>query len=279
MKMNEKQNALYDAVSGIDAALVQEATAPRPAQVKRTLWRVAAAAAVVAILIGAMTGIPFDLFGHEDYVTAPGLLSIRAYALDEIQISEVNSTVLEKGVELPWEYIWSPAINVVCNGLPITFNFPADAFDAENISLEISCTGGSFVDDRVERFDPVTKRPAGYEPYLGNDFSISNNDTIYWINYSKKYVPIKNQYEFDAEAPRTSYVDIIIRADKNIVGYAVIKIYEHLPEGVEWRDDVCYGYLSQVVEIVSFPLVNGRFQRVTAEYVQDQMKAIKDGDE
>ena len=265
-----------DALGGINNSMIESAMYTyNKTQKKHFPWlRIAAAAAMVAILIGLMAGIPFGLRDDGDYITAPGLLSIRAYALDEMQISEVNSTVLEKGVELPWEYIWSPAINVVCNGLPITFSFPADAFDAKNISLEISCTGGSFVDDRVNRFDLETKRPVGYEPYLGNDFSISNNETIYWINYSKKYVPFKNQYEFDAEAPRTSYVDIIIRADEYIVGYAVIKIYEHLPDGVQWRDDVCYGYLSQVVEIVSFPKVDGAYQGVSQTYVSKQFKKL-----
>jgi hypothetical protein len=83
MKMNENQKALFDAVSGIDAALVQEATAPRPAQVKRTLWRVAAAAAVVAILIGAFIG----LLGNDSNVTPFFSIQVYANETDSVELS------------------------------------------------------------------------------------------------------------------------------------------------------------------------------------------------
>ena len=83
MKMNEKQKALYDAVSGIDAALVQEATIPRPAQVKRTLWRVSAAAAVLAVLIGAFIELP----GNDSNVTPFFSIQVYANETDSVELS------------------------------------------------------------------------------------------------------------------------------------------------------------------------------------------------
>ena len=291
MKMNEKQNALYDAVSGIDAALVQEATAPRPAQVKRTLWRVAAAAAVVAILIGAMTGIPFDLFGHEDYVTAPGILSIYANAAE---VSDnIEEILLDEGVTLPATFYYRIDASVA-QVLPITLSIPEDAYPNKEITFEINAMDGIF--STAKDYDPNS--PV-YDPnasmaeklaysYYGQHFSVPNNTKMEWTPFGFDYDYVMQElekgvpyddiddsklYTFFSNIP--SYIDITIRADNHIVGYAVIEIRED--NGI--LGPYATNFTIKVIKIVSFPLLNGRFQRVTAEYVQDQMNAIKDGDE
>lgn len=275
MKASEKRRALYDAVSGIDPKLVQAATAPKPVKVVRTVWKVAAAAAMVAILIGVVAGLPFGLMDDEEYVTAPGTLSIRAYALDENEISEVNSTVLKEGVELPWEYVWGPGINIV-RGLPIKLDFPTEGYGDAKITLEVSTTGGSFFGKPVRYQDPITKEyhTSDY-PYLGNNFTTGNNYTIYWNIFSKTVDPLTGKEVYDYDAPRKSYVDIVIFADDIIVGYAVVEIYELLPEGESnYIDGVHRGYLSRVVEIVSFPKVDGEFQPVSRRYVEKKFNEL-----
>lgn len=275
MKTSEKRRALYDAISDIDPALIQEATMTRQARVLRTVWRVAAAAAMVAILIGALAGLPFGLTDDEEYVTAPGALSIRAYALDENEISEISSTVLEEGVELPWEYVWSPVINSL-RGLPIKLDFPTEGYGDAEITLEISTTGGSFFGKRVRYQDPDTlEYYMGDYPYLGSNFTISNNYTIYWNTFSKTVDSLTGKEIYVHEPPRHSYVDITILADGIIVGYAVVEIYEQLPEGESnYIDGVHRGYLFRVVEIVNFPQVDGEYQTVTRGYVEKKCEEL-----
>ena len=287
MKMNEKQKALYDAVSGIDAALVQEATASRPAQVKRTVLRFAAAAAMVAILIGLMAGIPFGLRDDGDYITAPGLLSIYANAAE---VSEnIEEILLDEGVTLPATFYYRIDASVA-QVLPITLSIPEDAYPNKEITFEINAMDGIF--STAKDYDPNS--PV-YDPnasmaeklaysYYGQHFSVPNNTKMEWTPFGFDYdyvmqelekgVPYNEiddgkMYTFFSNTP--SYIDITIRADKHIVGYAVIEISEDngiLGPGAR-------NFTIKVLKIVSFPLVNGRFQRVTAEYVQDQMKALR----
>ena len=84
MKMNEKRRALFDAVSGIDPALVQEATAPKSSRVLHIVRRAAAAAAMLAVMIGMFIGLP-----GKDSEPAP-FFSIHVYA-NETDIVELST--------------------------------------------------------------------------------------------------------------------------------------------------------------------------------------------
>jgi hypothetical protein len=275
MRANEKRRALYDAVSAIDPKLVQEATAPRHRKVTRIVWRVAACAAVVALLIGAMAVLPLGFGEDEEYVTAPGGLTIRTYALNENEISDVNSTVLTEGVELPWEYTYSLAINVL-QGLPIKLDIPDAAYPGMDISLRITTSGGSFeIFNEDCYWDPETKQIVG-QPYknVGSEIIVSNNTTLYWDCYEMKHSLWEGEYK-DYNIPQVSYVDITILADKNIVGYAVVRIYEVFPPGETGFDaEVAYGYLATVDKIVSFPQIDGKFQPVSRRYVEQKFEEL-----
>ena len=278
MRANEKRRALYDAVSAIDPKLVQEATAPRHRKVTRIVWRVAACAAVVALLIGAMAGFPLDFGQDEEYVTAPGGLTIRAYALNENEITDVNSTVLTEGVELPWEYTYSPAINSI-PALPINFDFPTVVYAGiENmyINLEISTTSGSFVRDPLHRYDPELKQVIwDTETNLGNQITVSNNSTIYWSVFCREYDADSGKYVSTGVADRIAFVDVIVRADNHIIGCAVLKIYERFPAGeTQYIEGVHCGYLVSIEKIVSFPQIDGEFQPVSRRYVEQKFEEL-----
>ena len=229
----------------------QRRSLPRP-------LRLVAVAAVVALVIGALAFWPA---GEQEYVTGPGLLAIRAYALNENEISDINSTVLEEGVELPWEYVYHQVTNIV-KGLPIDLGIPADAYDGMEISFEVSVTAGQFEREANHYYDKdkgefVWDR----DTKLGNKFTIQNNTTIFWI---------PREMDSSKAVRGSSFVDIIIRAENIIVGYAVVEIYECLPEdGREWHEENVYGYLARVIEIVSFPNVKGEYQSVAKGDVEE----------
>ncbi len=260
---------IKQAVLRIPDCYEQSMPAPR-----RHGWvRLAAMAAVIAIIVGVVTFWPGS---EENFITGPGLLSIRAYALDEREISEANSTVLEEGVELPWNYAWSPGINVV-RGLPIQLDFPDECFDDAIITLQISTTGGSFIGELVQYKNPVTQKYELANNYLGDSFSVSNHTKIYWFLNPADYDPKKQEYTFGTEIARgSSYVDIVIRADGQIVGYAVVEIYEVPRDGIP-EDVPTLSYKARVVEMASFPKIDGQQQHVTQRYMDRLFKEIHEG--
>lgn len=263
MKNWKQKRALFDAVSGIDEALIDEAAVPpaRPMRkpLGRRVVRFAAIAAALAILLTAGLWWPT---GEESYVTGPGLLTVRAYALDEGAISEANSTVLEEGVELPRSYDWSVGINSV-HGIPLHLSFPEDLYPDAKITFAVKVTGGEFETLRQNT--------------LGQSFTAENNTTIVWnhlawfLNEHKKAddaLPdvFSGDDDFDGSQ---AFVDIIIYADDHIVGYAVVEIYEvNGSTGVN-----AYIYNARVLEIVSFPMVDGEFQNITVQYVTNIMES------
>ena len=260
--MFEKMNAAMEQVK--DDYLLE---AEEYEKKSRPTWvRFAAAAAVLALVIGILSFWPA---GEQEYVTGPGLLAIRAYALNENEISDLNSTVLEEGVELPWEYTWSNAISrlPICYGLPIKLEIPEEIYAGMDISLDICVTGGSC--NRIPNItmDPDTKEIIAERDFnLGTKFTVPNGYTIYWTSDSP---------DMKETARGRSFVDVIIRADNMIVGYAVIEVAEQLPEGVtEPPKGTVYPYLAKVLAIVSFPQVEGEYQSVVRRYVEKKFEEI-----
>ena len=232
---------------------------------ERHIWkRAIACAAVLAIVLTAILWPAQE----ENYITAPGLLTVRAYALDGEEISDVNSTVLTEGIELPLSYNWAPNINVV-PGLPLNLSLDESGFEGMNITFEVTVSDGSF-----RQKWPVDFSKSEYEAqkgkYLGTQFTVKNDHTIYWLPWVWKENKAKKEFVLqDTYADYGAYVDIIIRADDLIIGYAVVEIYavnEILvtPEGYK----IASPYSARILEIISFPKVDGEFQNVSESYVE-----------
>ena len=64
------------------------------------------------------------------------------------------------------------------------------------------------------------------------------------------------------------YVEFVAWAGDHIVGYALAKI-EPLGE------DSLYSHSVEILGSVTFPLMDGKFQNVTEEYIQEQIKELK----
>ena len=268
MKFKHTYRRAADCVSApeeLTTTVLQIPKQTKPRGISRPL-RLVAVAAVLALVIGILSFWPAE---EQEYVTGPGLLAIRAYALNENEISEINSTVLEEGVELPWEYAWSSAISrlPIFYGLPIKLVIPEDIYEGMDISLDICVTGGSC--NRIPNItmDPYTGEIIAESDYnLGTKFSVPNGYTIYWTCDSP---------DMKVTARGRSFIDVIIRADNMIVGYAVIEVAEQLPEGVtEPPKGTVYPYLAKVLAIVSFPQVEGEYQSVVRRYVEKKIEEI-----
>ena len=278
--MFEKMNAAMEQVT--DDYLLE---AEEYEKKSRPTWvRFAAAAAVLALVIGA---IAFWPAGEQDYVTGPGLLAIRANAAEVSE--DIEEILLEEGIILPATFEYRIDTNVA-EVLPITLSIPADAYPNMDITFEVSTMDGIFL--KAEPYDPNAPHNAPGATVLdkivgtfyGQHFELPNNTSMEWtpagLNYDYVVAELKKGVTFDqlqdekintCFSNNPSYMDIIIKADQKIVGYAVIEIREVNGVLGMWARN----FTIEVLKIVSFPRINGKLQKVSEEYVLSQINLVK----
>lgn len=260
---NKNHRALFDAVSGIDDDLIAEAAAPKVLPFPKRILRVAAIAAVIAIL---MTALLWP--SEENYITGPGVLVVRAYEMDEPMLSKENSTILEEGITFPTSFTWRPNISSAsASGLHFHFSVPENEYEGMTITFEVKLSGGDFRQYAPHNPDPYENLKA---TYLGQHFTIGNNSLIVWDRTAHIFNDKEQEVQYVELATNQVFVDIIVRADNRIIAYAVIEI-------IEAEEDVqssTFTYHSRMLNSVSFPLVHGFFQSVSEKYVQEQINKI-----
>ena len=252
---------------------------------RKPAWvRFVTAAAVVALVIGALAFWPT---GEKEYVTGPGLLTIRANASEVSE--DIEEILLEEGIVLPATFEYRIDTNVA-EVLPITLSIPEDAYPNMDITFEVSTMDGIF--SKAEPYDPNAPHHAPGATWLdmlvgnfyGQHFDIPNNTSMEWtptgLNYDYVVAELKKGVTFDQlqdEKINTyfsnnpSYMDIIIKADQKIVGYAVIEIREVNGVLGMWARN----FTIEVLKIVSFPRINGKLQKVSREYILEQINLVK----
>jgi hypothetical protein len=68
----------------------------------------------------------------------------------------------------------------------------------------------------------------------------------------------------------TAYINIVIQEEENIVGYAVVEISTN-----DLENEPAQTYSIKLLKSISFPKVNGEYQKITVEYVAAEMEQIK----
>lgn len=275
--MFEKMNAAMEQVK--DDYLLE---AEEYEKKQQPAWvRFAAAAAVLALVIGA---IAFWPAGDKEYVTGPGLLAIEAHAVNE-DTGEVTITTLKDGIDISAEYEYRVDQSYV-EDFELTVMMPEDAYGGVDISIEIRTNTGTFKRYGVNDPLPPMSGLSAAEQLLillyGQKFTVPNGTTMYWDPIGTDYELLKQQVEagnadfnsmgttfFHENNP--SYVDVIVRAGKYIVGYGVIAVTR-----TPITDDPASGiYSFDVITIKSFPVVNGQFQHVPLKYVEELIESHK----
>lgn len=234
------------ALNGLPEEMIAEAIQPAR-RLRRPLWiRIAACAAVLAIVLLGL----FGPFGTEaEYVTAPGILKVYAYdGTTENEIADMLQNELTGGVT-SYRPVWSPYINVACGGIPLYFEIPEDYFGEAEITFEITVDQGEFFEARN------TTLP------FGNITTIGNKKKIYWdgVNLSKIREEVGNGGVF--------YADILIRADGKIVGYGVIEF--------TFCEEPVPACIIRSFKTVCFPMVDDCLQDVPEKYVFQQIIEVK----
>lgn len=247
--------------------------------VRQLAKRAAVCAAVLALLIGTVFLWPAS---EENYITAPGMIKVYAHELDESDNTIIESIVLNKGVVFTPEYIYRTDANYVSH-YPIYFQLEQDGYDLSELTFDINTNSGIFYKYNPGDLTMVGKHPVEQWLYhnYGQHFTVSAKEKLYWRPDGFDYSYMKEQFEngntdvmqvykefgFNSNP---SYFDIIIRAGENIVGYCVIEVHRSETD----ISPYAHRFSFEAVAVVGFPMVDGKYQKVSYNYVQTQIEKI-----
>lgn len=200
--------------------------------------------ALIVTIVIPLINIALEI--NRKYVMAESLLSVTCFTLTDDSMEEIE---LKESILLPREADWTMAINVV-PGLPLELSYPDE-----------------YVNFTVRTSDGVLRSNInGESKFYGKEVELPNNSTIYWNNLSNNN---ENVLLFNI----TSYLDIIIRSNEHIVGYAVIKIYPI----TEFKQG--HVYSAKMLKSVSFPKVDGEHQNISLDFIESEILNIKSKDQ
>ena len=241
--MNTKK--FSEAMGEIDDKYVEEAIRYRATKKAKGLsskW-IKRGAIAACLCVALVAGVLFKT-SAPDVVIAPGFLTVTAYAA-----SSGEEITMQEGIELPTDYKWSLAMSSR-PGLPLKLSVT----EYDDLSFEVSVDGGTLL---LWEGNKIT--------YLGSSFNTGNDTTVYWTNLSQT-----GENDFERYMGTTAYINIVIHEEENIVGYAVVEISTN-----DLENEPAQTYSIKLLKSISFPKVNGEYQKITAEYVAAEMEQIK----
>ena len=241
--MNTKK--FSEAMGEIDDKYVEEAIRYRATKKVKGLsskW-IKRGAIAACLCVALVAGVLFKT-SAPDVVIAPGFLTVTAYAA-----SSGEEITMQEGIELPTDYKWSLAMSSR-PGLPLKLS----ATEYDDLSFEVSVDGGTLL---LWEGNKIT--------YLGSSFNTGNDTTVYWTNLSQT-----GENDFERYMGTTAYINIVIHEEENIIGYAVVEISTN-----DLENEPAQTYSIKLLKSISFPKVNGEYQKITAEYVAAEMEQIK----
>lgn len=265
--MNKQHEALYDAITGIDAEYIEESTRP-PRRTQNRILRFTAAAAVLALLL-TLPGL-FPSTG--EYVTIPGVLTVTAYVYQggsdfkEIPMeSSIVSSLFNDG--------YCPVIINSVPGHPITFQIP----EGKDVSLKITVSEGHLYDWNKDISDGkfIRREEIGFH---SQTVTLTNTMTLYWMNTyddpdngnSISFIPQRLSENSDSTIHNGSrieniYLDVVIYTEGHITGYTVLHI-KPVYDG---------GFQLVLKKAKAYPQVDGEYQDITQEFIEHQIQAAK----
>lgn len=231
---------LSEAMGGIADEKIESAIhAYEKKGTRRNVWfRVAAVAAMLAIVLTVALWPRQSENG--EIITAPGIMKVYGYDWEESQ----NIDALEKyeltSNEDYFRMIYFAPLSANIKST-FTFEVPEDYFGDAVVTFDVSCEYKEFCDD----------------------ITVDNRKGIVFDSWEL----VKPLHEIGKEVGNGNfYLDIVIRADGNIVGYGVIAF-------CFYKDgQACKAYWFKTV---CFPLVDGQYQDVSEEYVWEQIAQCK----
>lgn len=207
----------------------------------RVARRVGSGALAVVLLLALFLGL--RLPGKAGIVTAPGVLVMTAYAGG----ADAESVVLSEGVEVTTD----------------AFNQTTGGAEAKMLLLRLSLpeqygTDITFTAEPVNGYIYTVDEAGKLVPE--ENAVLANNASLYWV---------PNIYAVNWK-DEGCFLQIVIRDGDNIIGYGLMEGSWSLEDG-QLR-----ATRATLLESVYYPKVDGAYQDVTLEYVQQQMRDAMD---
>ena len=208
-------------------------------------------------IIQLLFGLPIT--GPDGIITAPGVLVVKAESATD------NSDVILEAVDTssPNACVHSVVDRMTryFNGVAFTFSVPEEFINTE---LRFTVDSGVFLRTLAgvkEMHFGMVLLNAGTQIFPPNETFSTRTLGLWDGSYRFRWINL------DGYAP--AFMEIVLREEEHIVGYAVIKISPIEDLGSE------LGYVSQLLRSVSFPKVDGQYQDISEEYVAEQIRRVK----
>ena len=222
----------------LQAVLQREATKKKGGH-RPLVWKLAACAAAIAILLTALLFWPAGSPGGDRQIVAlPGVMKVYACEMDSVAKEDLEKYAItdERG--------YFATIHIP--GTSASFQIPISFVISEEYWGECEIT-----------FRTVSE----YEGFFQN-LTITNGNSVNLKSHemANSVASVYNQVGANGEF----FVDIIVYADEKIVGYGVLSFC--------FVDGSCYAYQFFTE---CFPMVDGEMQDISMEYIQKEMCAYK----
>lgn len=208
--------------------------------------------AVCAVLV---LGLFFGFWPMQpEIVTAPGLLTVTVYAMDDSGSSAVISEPSSGLVDFPWEdWKWGPGVNAA-PGLPILLSIEGK----ENVDFKVTVNGGS-----------VMREKSGVAVY-GTAF-VQETETFQTENHCKLYWNCWEPGYSEMFTGHTAYLDVIVYENDYIIGFAVIGISRENDDQTE----TSWSFSLELLSSSFFPLIHGYHQKIEENTVRAMIEEVK----
>lgn len=229
-----------------------EAAANYAPKGRRQLWmRVAACAAVLALLVTALVWPAAPITKDGEIIAVSGVVKAYACELENIDATKLDAYELSEGVD-SIRPVWCPVVSALSSGIPLSFQVSDACYGSANITIDIIADYGEFY---------IWNN--GKQKFIGDAITIDNGETIFWGAFDDR-----NAVADSVGLDGNFYADIIIRADDQTVGYGVITF-------LYTEDRSLPLYFVEGFVAFSFPMIDGELQNVSEEYVLEQIEEYK----
>lgn len=278
-----KEYKMTEALNGISDELLLEAAqmTKKRSNPAGKLLRVAAIAAAVAILITAValwpkgegagsqlevptvstmptTQLPTEPTQKEIVATA-GVLKLYACESKDLDSLCLEEYQLIEGMEPSYKTMWSPVLNLISAGITLTLVVNEESLSMHKITYDLSVNYGELTDSI---YNIKNETGSDGKQVWGKTHIAVNGETVRWSGDELYFDrPQGMSFEEYYAGLESVHLDIIIKADGNIVGYAVVEMI--------CTDVKLCIFQAALVDSGYFPKQDGAFQNVTEEYVRE----------
>ena len=196
---------------------------------------------------------------QKEIIETAGVLKLYACDAKNMDSIQREEYLLIEGMEPSYKTAWSPLVNLLTPGVTLTLVVDEESLLEHEITYNVAVNYGELQDSI---YNVKQQMSEDGKHIWGKKHVAKNGETIRWGGDELYFDrPQGMSLEDMLASIERIHLDIIVRADDNIVGYAVLEM-------ICTNVDMCI-FNAVLVDSGYFPKVDGEFQNVTEEYVRE----------